>query len=80
MEIIMTAGTGSLAPARYGWQPVRTRSLRTRFMGTRLPRTQLMGTQLLGSQRHLVEFHNPVAPIGTDVPVADRMRVSAPEP
>jgi hypothetical protein len=31
-------------------------------------------------QPHLVRFQNPVAPIGTDVPVAGRMRVSAPEP
>lgn len=60
MEIIMTTGTGSLALARYGWQPARTRSLR--------------------APRHLVKFHNPVAPIGTDVPVAGRMRVSAPQP
>lgn len=31
-------------------------------------------------QRHLVGVQNLVAPIGTDVPVAGRMRVSAPEP
>ncbi len=75
MEIMMTAGTGSFALARYGWQPARIRSL-----DSRPSCAQLMGTQLLETQRHLVEFHNPVAPIGTDVPVADRMRVSAPEP
>lgn len=31
-------------------------------------------------QRHLVRFQNLVAPIGTDVPVAGRMHMSAPEP
>jgi hypothetical protein len=33
-----------------------------------------------GRQRHLVGFQNLVAPIGTDMPVSGRMRVSAPEP
>ncbi len=87
---IMTAGTGSLALARYGWQPARTRCLRTQCLRTPSLGMQLMGTaslgaplmrsQLMRSQCHLVKFSNPVAPIGTDVPVADRMRVSAPEP
>ncbi|MPZ66672.1 MAG: hypothetical protein GEU83_14565 [Pseudonocardiaceae bacterium] len=81
MEIIMTAGTGSLALAGYGWQPARTRSLlRTPCLGARSLGMQLLRAQLSGTQRHLVKFHNPVAPIGTDVPVAGRMRVSAPEP
>lgn len=80
MKIITTAGTGNLAPAGYGWQPVRARSLGNRLMDTQRPRSPLMGTQLQGTLRRLVQFHNPVASIGTDVPVADRMRVSAPEP
>ncbi|MQA14911.1 MAG: hypothetical protein GEV09_12265 [Pseudonocardiaceae bacterium] len=81
MEIIMTVGTRDLALSGSLAMPGTVRGGDpARLRAGEVKQAAGDGWQAMCQPVHPVQFRNPVAPIGTDVPVAGRTRVSAPEP
>lgn len=87
MEIITTTGAGGLALSGSRALP-GARAMSGYCAAARLRVIEAEQPAEFGwprarrdlAQPHFVQFQNFVASIGTDVPVAGRMRVSAPEP